>query len=326
MKTQLQTSKTSPNPGATSNTVKGLDIKQIMGALEGISKTTLQNVRGDLQPAFPIMAKANAGVLLSVGVHPLKGKDQESHHAPAAELATAIYDQYLELAKRVSGNPAAPVKALHAALWSQANVIAPFRRVKGTSLDGVGLSAILLHKDTHRECKLGNAIHKISLADAVKAEIEGSLQPGEQRVVMVTGKAGNRQISVNPQANAWKAFLEAVHKITGVTRATPQGTGELVEVTGDEKALDNVANSITKMLKTAPVSDLQDIIDRIRLKINNLLSKAFSHALGNGVSAVRIALMHSTKDGDHAQHGAILTTLKTRAENVWRSYVIKPLS
>jgi Domain of unknown function (DUF4157) len=325
MKTQLQTSKTNSNPGATSNTVKSLDIKQITGALEGISKTTLQSIRDVLQPAFPILAKTSGGVLPSVGVHPLKGKDQESHHVPAAELATAIYDQYLEIAKRVSGNPAAPVKALHAALWSQANMIAPFRRLKGTSLDGVGLSAILLHKDTHRECKLGNAIHKISLADAVKAEIEGSLQPGEQRVVMVTGKAGNRQISVNPQANAWKAFLEAVHKINGVTRATPQGTGELVEVTGDEKALDNVANIITKMLKTSPASRAQIAVDQIRLDINSLTTSAFSQALSNGVSAVKTALAHSTKDGDHAQHGAILTTLEARAGNVWRSYVVKPI-
>jgi hypothetical protein len=326
MKTQLQTAKTNPNPGATSNTVKGLDIKQITGTLEGISKTTLQNVRGDLQPAFPIMAKANGGVLPSVGVHPLKGKDQESHHVPAAELATAIYDQYLELAKRVSGNPAAPVKALHAALWKQANVIAPFRRLKAKSLDGIGLSAILLHKDTHRECKLGNAVHKNFLADAVKAEIEGSLQPGEQRVVMVTGKAGKRQLSVNPQASAWKAFLQAVHSMTGVTRATPQGTGELVEVTGDEKALDNVANSITNMLKTAPAGRLQVVVNRIRDEVNSLTTEAFNHALGNGISAVKVALAHSTKDGDHAQHGNILDTLKNRADQVWRSQVIGKLA
>jgi flagellar biosynthesis/type III secretory pathway ATPase len=142
---------------------------------------------------------------------------------------------------------------------------------------------------------------------------------------MVTGEAGNRQLSVNPQANAWKAFLEAVHKINGVTRAIPQGSGMLVEVTGDEKALANVANSITSTLNGVPTGRLQVAVSRIRNTISSLSREAFKQALENGISAVQAALAHSTKDGDHAQHPKILGTLRGEAQKVWNSQIIKAL-
>jgi hypothetical protein len=196
IKTHLQTRKTKPNPGATSNTVKGLDTKKITGAIEEVAKTTLQSIRADLQPAFPILAKSNGGVLPSVGLHPIPtgGLPRESHHVPAAELAEVIQSQYREVANQLSSNTTAPVKGLHDALMRQATAIDPV-----TSTRGNGLTAILIHKDTHRECKLGNAVHKTFLADAIHTQIQNDLQPGEKRVVMViTPKGKSKRIGLHP--------------------------------------------------------------------------------------------------------------------------------
>jgi hypothetical protein len=326
IKTHLQTRKSKPNPAATSDTVKALDPKKITGAIEEVAKTTLQSIRADLQPAFPILAKSNGGVLPSIGVHPIKGANQESHHVPAAELATIIHDQYHAIANLISTNTAVPVKGLHTSLMNQANVIAPFRRVKGTSLDGVGLSAILIHKDTHRECKLGNAVHKTYLADAIQAQIQNDLQPGEQRVVMVkTPKGKSKRIEVNPQNGAWQAFLKGVHDLAGVTGTQGSGAGQLIEVEANDNALKQVAASITSTLKNAPANAVAPVILAIKTRINNLTDQAFGQARGNGISAVKAALAHSTKDGDHAQHASILAALTTEANTVWLGNVIKPV-
>jgi hypothetical protein len=318
IKTHLQTRKSKPNPAATSDTVKALDPKKITGAIEEVAKITLQNIRSDLQPTFPILAKSNGGVLPSVGLHPIPtgGLPRESHHVPAAELAEVIQSQYREVANQLSSNTTAPVKRLHDALIRQATAIDPV-----TSTRGNGLTAILIHKDTHRECKLGNAVHKTFLADSIHTQIQNDLQPGEKRVVMViTPKGKKERIEVNPQNGAWQAFLKGVYEISGVAGIASQGAG-LMKVSANENALEEVAAHVTAMLKNAPASDAQRAVLSIKAKINKLTTDAFRHALGNGISAVRAALAHSTKDGDHAQHGAILGDLQTRAAGVWRSRV-----
>jgi hypothetical protein len=184
----------------------------------------------------------------------------------------------------------------------------------------------LIHKDTHRECKLGNAVHKTYLADVIQTQIQNDLQPGEKRVVMViTPKGKSKRIEVNPQNSAWQAFLKGVYEIAGVTSAVPQGAN-LIEVSANENALEEVAAHVIAMLKNAPASDAQRAILNVKAKINNLTADAFRHALGNGISAVRAALAHSTKDGDHARHDAILGDLQTRAVGVWRSRVTSPIA
>ncbi len=134
------------------------------------------------------------------------------------------------------------------------------------STRGNGLTAILIHKDTHRECKLGNAVHKTFLADAIQTQIQNDLQPSEQRVVMViTPKGKSKRLEVNPQNGAWQAFMKGVYEISGVTQATPQGSN-LIEVTANDNALEEVAVNVTRMLRNAPAGVMVPVINQMRIR------------------------------------------------------------
>jgi hypothetical protein len=55
---------------------------------------------------LPILAKANTttGALPTIGVHPMKAANRESHHVRATKLETIIHDQYHQIAVLISSS------------------------------------------------------------------------------------------------------------------------------------------------------------------------------------------------------------------------------
>ena len=93
-----------------------------------------------------------------------------------------------------------------------------------------------------------------------------------------------------------------------------------------DSALQDVAQHIRTEIQSAGNGlALQQTVSSIRTQVNRTVQEGFRQALGNGMSGVRAALAHSTKDGDPAHHAGILGRLNATATGVWSRQVLPPL-
>jgi hypothetical protein len=136
----------------------------------------------------------------------------------------------------------------------------------------------------------------------------------------------------------WQAFLSQVYEIEQQVESTTkknvagiesQVDGLVVKVTGgSDKASLKAAEDLIARIKAAinthstakkKEQEANNMAKEYRAKVGNILMNTFSIAKTNGVSAVRVALSKSNKDGDKTKHAGVLTQLNSEADKTWKN-------
>jgi hypothetical protein len=286
------------------------------GSYQAVAKIG-QEVRKSQKVKLKDIPSDPSWILPVVGPHsiPTGGLERQSHHVPGAELASNFQGYYAAIKTALNSFSEPQVQSLCGKLDARVTAIEPFDKSRGK-----GLSAILLHKDSHLDSP--TAIHAATMAGPIKAQIQQDLGKREKRVVVVIGKKG--QASVNLKGDHWKAFIQAVYQINGVQSVQPNG--EIVEVKANKNALDQVASDLARVIQQAQASDLDEGVRRVYDSIDKTARSAYNQARDNGISAVSTALKaNGKKNGDPSKHKDILDLLKQEADNIWPNQIVRPI-
>jgi len=281
-----------------------------------------------------------AGTLPTVGPHPLQGTDRESHHVPANELSGVLAESY-----QAVGNHLAATAGVNSDMQPLA-ALATDMRTRSTQIrsgypGGNNLSAILVHRDTHRTG--GRAVHRGSIMGDVEREIQAAAANAPTKRVIVMTSRGTRMVA-NLRNTHWQAFMQQVYAIerrregeagTELANVSVSSGEMVVRVQGGNRGgIQAIANQMEgEIMNTATTVGItpdqartgySTLAVRLRQRVNGTMRSAFDNALNNGAAAIRVALSSSTQDGDPRLHGPILGQLRTLARNIW-SNIIRPL-
>ncbi|MES2555158.1 MAG: DUF4157 domain-containing protein [Bacteroidota bacterium] len=267
---------------------------------------------------------------IKVGNHKLEGegKEKESHHVPANELAQTLGEFYGTVGNKLPSKPT--YKKLKESLEKRKTDI---ESVHGA--EGKGLSAILIDSGTHR--KADNAVHRSKIQQEVFGEIEtlaGSSEYADREVTVVIAKTGKKRTIANLNSEHWQSFIQQMYlfekaKENGTTEdrlginTTQEGALFIIKG-GDSTANESMANEIVQRAKdnlTGKKGNEEAI--KITNLVNNTTGKTFDNALINGLKAVKVALSKSTKDGDKSTHSGALTRVESIAKTIWSKLVVK---
>lgn len=280
----------------------------------------------------------DSGDTPKVGPHPVSGgKDSESHHVPAKELANTISQFMEQVSGKLKATKSDPLKDLGKDLSARS------KGIKNSHKEGTGLAAIAIHKDTHKK-KGGVGAHNSANMKEVLEDIQKEAESTKMKKVVILKKTGESRMVAQLNDPHWQAFLSQVYEIEQQVESTAKKN-----IAGLEKKEDGLVIKITGGSDTASEKAASDLIARIqaavtaqanpkkqeqeaanmaklyRGKISNITKSAFSMALSNSVSAVRVALSKSSKDGDKKLHAGALTQLNTEADSTWSQNITGPL-
>jgi hypothetical protein len=297
-----------------------------------------------LKQLFDIFGEAEAdSPEIMVGKHPLNGKPNgyESHHVPANELAQTMGDLYgkigAEMIKVEQGeNENKPVEAF---VSLGKNLMKRDDEIKAAyGNDGNGLSAIMLHENTHRLAQ--DAVHKAAIQGEVLQEITGILNDpknkGQERNNVVVLVARGERLVANLQSAHWQHFINAIYKI----EQEKINKGE-VEILKEDKILKikskkddgnsdigiSLLKDVNKALSGINSNNngkqiLADERGKVIKLINDTAERTFANALTNGIAAVKVALRKSNEKGENKYEDA-LEKLENSATNIWKKVIIK---
>ncbi len=226
---------------------------------------------------------------------------RESHHLPPNASGKALYDDLSKLATGYAGASDPDYKLAGEAIKTK---LGP-----AISDDGGGMSAILVHRETHRLSK--KAFHRASMADEVEVAINQIRELfGAERgelLERVTVRIKSGKISTNPGMEQWKQTLLDAEELAGGSHEVEDEVDFPEEVRICEKGCERVDAEQARALKRIPTDLLQRKVEIY-----------YNSALEQGVAAVVAALANSKFDGPADKHPGV-GTLKGHADTnpVW---------
>ncbi|MFC0425388.1 hypothetical protein [Chryseobacterium scophthalmum] len=276
---------------------------------------------------------------LVVGMHPLQGEDRESHHVPENKFMDRIKEFYGHNGRKINEK-------------QESSKDKPFQDVVDKLLQretdvktkfpghGNNLSAILLHKDTHRESD--EAVHSKELQKDVTQDVEKySL---ENREITIMGYDGVNNVK---RAQMWKShwdnFIKEAHLLLkrgniDINSFVTENEGSFVVKSKGNKAgaFDIISKDITKQIQdlfnsfAVGTRAFDENLEREKIKIlktvNDIAEKSYESALTVGLQTVATALSKSDKDGDKSEHPKALDKLREIANIIWRNHIIKKIN
>jgi hypothetical protein len=266
---------------------------------------------------------------LVVGKHPLQAKDRESHHVPENKFMDRIEKFYGNIGKKLYDKE------------DFKDVAEKFlKREKYIEINfpghGNNLSAILLHKDTHRESN--KAVHSIDLQTEVTENIER--EASASRELIFIGYDGVRKTKrAQMRKEHWDNFIKDVHLLLQRDRidinsfVKENENSFVIKSSGNNVgALDVISKDITQQIqelfdKFARTRLYKDKIkqqkENILKAINNTAIISYKSVLTLGLQTVATALSQSDKDGDKSEHPKALSKLKEIAIQIWENHIVK---
>ena len=218
---------------------------------------------------------------------------RESHHVPPKALAHCIYDSITEIVNGFKNNQDESVAAKAAESYLR-------ERLKGINKDknpeGYGLSAISLHKVTHRN-QHGVAVHAAAMREDIVAAIQSIDQDAEQEKMQIVNSLG---LAVNPDREAIKDFLKRLSRslddeedqvLAGRIEAEINQIEERTEAKGERTAME---------------------------RSDRLIERAFDNSLDQGIGAVQAALERSILDGPKTERDEAVKELRKEAKKDWK--------
>jgi hypothetical protein len=274
-------------------------------------------------PIFAVLFDlAGGGQPPVVGLHPIEddrpdtsGEKRESHHVPADKFAIGMRNHYVALANAMPST--GKFGTLKTQLAARANLIPQ---------NGNGLSAILIHRETHRTAD--RAVHaELSAAPTLRVIVEKA-KKSKQKFQIAIFVNGGRNLAVNPSRVHWESFISKHFQILQKQAAGQDISLEIQDHTirvamKDKSAAKNaqeIAGAIVNKLADAN-SDSDQIALDYSNQINDAMISSFNSARDNGISAVQDALSQSLQDGDKKSHAAALGRLKSSATATWRKFL-----
>jgi hypothetical protein len=276
---------------------------------------------------------------LVVGKHPLQGKDKESHHVPENKFMDRIENFYGHIGKKVNKK-------------EESKEVKDFKDIADKLLQreadikvkfpghGNNLSAILLHKDTHRESD--EAVHSKELQKDVTQNVEK--YSVENREITIMGYDGVNNVK---RAQMWKLhwdnFIKEAHLLLkrgniDINSFVAENEGSFVIKSRGNKAgaFDIISKDITKQIQdlfnsfAVGTRAFDENLEREKIKIlktvNDIAEKSYESALTVGLQTVATALSKSDKDGDKSEHPKALDKLREIANIIWRNHIIKKIN
>ncbi|UTX50100.1 hypothetical protein [Chryseobacterium sp. MA9] len=286
--------------------------------------------------------KAESFGELVVGKHPLQGKDRESHHVPENKFMDRIKEFYGHIGRKINEKEE-PNKDKYfqdiadKLLQREADIKVNFPG------HGNNLSAILMHKDTHRESD--KAVHSQELQKDVTRNIEKySL---ENRQIIIMGYDGVKNAK---RAQMWKShwdnFIKEAYLLLkrghiDINSFVEENKGSFVIKSQDNKAgaFDVISKDATDQIqelfdKFAGNSknnrefnrELQQEKRKILSDVNDITMKSYQDGLVVGLQTVATALNKSDKDGDKSEHLKALNKLESIAKQIWENHIVKKIN
>jgi len=276
---------------------------------------------------------------LVVGKHPLQAKDRESHHVPENKFMDRIKEFYGHAGRKINEKEKSN-KDKH--FQDIADKFLQREADIQTNFPGHGnnLSAILIHKDTHRESD--KAIHSQALQKDVTTDVEKfSL---ENKEIIIMGYDGENEVK---RAQMWKShwdnFIKEAYLLLkrgdiDINSFVIENKGSFVIKSKGNKAgaFDIISKDITKQIQDLFNSfavgsrAFDENLERKKIEIlsniNDITMKSYKDALTVGLQTVATALSKSDKDGDESEHLKALDKLKEIAKQIWENHIVKKIN
>ncbi|PJJ67452.1 phage tail protein [Chryseobacterium geocarposphaerae] len=278
---------------------------------------------------------------LAVGKHPLKGKDRESHHVPENKFMDRIEKFYGRIGKKINKEEKSKeVKDFQdiaeKLLQREADIAVNFPN------HGNNLSAILLHKDTHRESD--EAVHSKELQKDVIQDLEKYSMENKEIVIM--GYDGTKKTKrAQMRKSHWDNYIKEAHlllkrgnidldsfvvenKGSFIIKSPGNKAGAFDVISKDiAEKIQELFNKFTDASTTREYrEELKSYKREILKTINDIAEKSYESALTVGLQTVATALSKSDNDGDKSEHPKALDKLKEIANVIWRNHIIKKIN
>jgi len=275
---------------------------------------------------------------LVVGKHPLKGEDRESHHVPENKFMDRIKEFYGHTGRKInekeeSNGDKSFQDIANKLLQREADIEVNFPG------HGNNLSAILMHKDTHRESN--KAVHSKELQKDVTSNIEKySIKNREIIIMGYDGTKNSKRAQMWEQH--WDNFIKEAHLLLkrgniDINSFVTENEGSFVVKSRGNKAgaFDTISKDITEQIpdlfnKFTNTREYNEELKRQKRKIlsdvNDITLTSYQSALTVGLQTVSTALSKSDKDGDKEDHFNALSHLKIVANEIWRNHIIKEIN
>jgi hypothetical protein len=238
---------------------------------------------------------------------PPDGRTRPAHHVPAHALGKAMRDELSEAAK--SFEPPYPDNQ------AVASVVARLREavaaMNALVHDGKGLSAILVHPDTH----LGGdaSIHAESIARPLETELQRHEQAYGVRRLRIMDATG-RQLLVNPKKTNWRQFLRECQAVVASRSTRIDASSEAKSGSGLQQMISEARDQLERLDR----EESRELTHEVLLRAKSTLRQAFVEAYASGEAAVRAALGRSRLDG--ASPTSVLPDLRREAYAKWRPF------
>ncbi len=257
-----------------------------------------------------------------VGIHPLKGKFRESHHVAENSFMEQIKEFYGVVGEELEKEES-PFKNLGVKLTSRNQAI------KSNFKGGNNLSAILLHRETHRTAK-GKAVHASGLQKAVQKNIEESVYKNKKVTVLGVKSDGVKKAQMFE--GDWKSFIKRVYDLVKEDQdfILRENDDEVIieSKERDKEALNEISSEINGEINQVTKDDELELElkkDEILKRINDTATNSYESALNSGLQTVKTALSKSTFDGDEKDHPGVIDKLKEIAERIWTNDIVKEI-
>ncbi len=303
---------------------QGLTKKQIKQKNDPLKKKELA-VSKKLTRLFELYGEQDqiGGKLPEVGIHPLKGEFRESHHVAENSFMEQIKEFYGVVGKKLEKDNS-PFNDLGVKL------VARSESIETKFKDGKNLSAILLHRETHRTAK-DKAVHATGLQKEVQDNIEDSAYTDKKITVLGVKSDGIKRAQMFE--GDWKSFILKVYSLVKQNKDfnLKESDNEVIikSKKRDKDALNKISNDINEEIKGITKDDKIEVRNKkkdLLKKINNTAMTSYDSALNSGLQTVKTALSKSTFDGDNEKHSGILDALNDKAEEIWKNDIINKIT
>ena len=228
------------------------------------------------------------------------GSTRESHHVPPKELAQAIAREMMSTASALRSKETPASEAAADDLDERAQ---PIQR----NTEGMGLSAISLHRVTHQNSG-GVAVHAAAMRADIQAEIDRVDAETAQRTVQITNRASG-DLAVNPSGATFDEWVRSVYAELDREDAHEHERAEAEGV---------ITRTRTEVAAVQQNSENEgEAVERQQL--GRLVDRAFRSGLTQGKAAISTALSHSILDGPQDERSAEIGKIDAEALRTWRA-------
>ena len=254
--------------------------------------------------------------------NPISGIHRHSHHAPENQLSKDLSMYYLKIGEQLNNNSDFAEEAQQCI--DRSNLI-----TNGTYKNGKKLSAILISEEAHKKNK--DAVHRVN-TDSVVSQIRSELGVDEKRFLL---KKKNGDIYSSIRSAQWQNFIREIFNYeqslndVNIRTELDESEGILTVEGGDKNAINSISSVILEKINI--YGEEQNPLKQERLKTNilNLINatalEAYTQALSNSISNLKVALLNTGKDGDPSLHDGNLNELRSFADTKWKREIVNPL-